>query len=654
MNTTSTLEAVTVYRAGAVCTRRARLDGAVPTSVRVVGLPLSLSPGSVRARVVGGPPGLQVLDVRPGFDVTFGDAIDESAETKARDAAHLEVQRLEAAAQRADAEVRELQGLRARRFSPEEGAPPRPTPIDAVLALAGFVDDRLRALLADKRAVERQLRDAKEALTLAERRLGEASQTQRTQKAQVTRAVAVTLSERAAGPVELELEYQVPGVRWVPSYALRLDRGLTGGTLRMRASVVQDTGEDWRGVALSLSTATLLRRTDAPELKSLRVGRAQATPAKPGFRAPPPGLDELFDAYDASARKRASGPGGTGGRPPAPRSHTRATAPAPSPTTGAHLKRAALKEPDEALEAQLAPPTPADDDESSDGAALEMVRAQASRPPPAPARKRAPGAFVRPAPAAPTAMATRAPGGPRGGGASPHRGDFGGEALEGLADELPEDEPSGEVFVPDGVVVEERFLDYGRLVMAGPERGGGARGRLSPIGPWDSVFAVGVSMQVDVVMVLVEQWVERARAIDRLSLPPRCVTVAALDQFDFRYDCAARVDVPSTGAWATVPVMECRVGLAPQYVCVPAVEPKVYRTLDIRNDTVNALLAGPVDVSVGEDFLMTTAMPAVPPGATTARLGLGVEEAIKVARKSSFTETTGGFLGGSTVLRHDV
>jgi hypothetical protein len=127
-----------------------------------------------------------------------------------------------------------------------------------------------------------------------------------------------------------------------------------------------------------------------------------------------------------------------------------------------------------------------------------------------------------------------------------------------------------------------------------------------------------------------------------------------VDQFDFRYDCAARVDVPSTGRWSTVPVMDCRVGLSPQYVCVPAVEPKVYRTLALRNDTPNALLPGPVDVSVGDEFLMTTSMPAVPPGAQGERLGLGVEEAIKVARKTIFAETTGGFLGGSTVLRHDV
>jgi hypothetical protein len=87
---------------------------------------------------------------------------------------------------------------------------------------------------------------------------------------------------------------------------------------------------------------------------------------------------------------------------------------------------------------------------------------------------------------------------------------------------------------------------------------------------------------------------------------------------------------------------------------VPSVEAKVYRTLEIANDTAHALLPGPVDVSAGEQFLLTTSLPAVPPGARTKRLGLGVEESIKVARKTTFKETSGGLLGGSTVLPHEV
>lgn len=306
MNVESELQTVTIYREGAVCTRRAKLDR-VGKEVRVVGLPMSLVPGSVRGRVLTGPVGLRVLDVRPGFDVQFGDAVDESAEVKARDAAKLEVTRLEARFNRLDAELRELQNLKPLPFEREEGAPPRPAPVEATLALTAFVDEKMKALLTDKRAIEKELKDAREEAQLRERRLAEASAEKRSQKAKVTRAIVLSMSMEAAGPVELEVEYQVPGVRWVPNYTLRLEKGFLGGTLRMRASVAQDTGEDWKDVKLALSTATLLRRTDVPELKSLRIGRTQPQPPKPGFRAPPPGLDELFDGYDSVMRSPPAG-----------------------------------------------------------------------------------------------------------------------------------------------------------------------------------------------------------------------------------------------------------------------------------------------------------------------------------------------------------
>ena len=54
MKVTSQLEAVTVYASGAVCTRRAMIDApAQPTrQLRISGLPLSLRPTPLRARVV--------------------------------------------------------------------------------------------------------------------------------------------------------------------------------------------------------------------------------------------------------------------------------------------------------------------------------------------------------------------------------------------------------------------------------------------------------------------------------------------------------------------------------------------------------------------------------------------------------------------------
>ncbi len=220
---------------------------------------------------------------------------------------------------------------------------------------------------------------------------------------------------------------------------------------------------------------------------------------------------------------------------------------------------------------------------------------------------------------------------------------------------ISEESPTGSSFAPviPTYTPAEGLLDYDRLRMPGPEVFG-ARGKLSQTSEFDAVFAIGVSVQVDVVMAVLSTWQQRWYKVTHLALPPRCVQVASFDHFDFRYDCVAPVDVLSTGTWSTVPVMECKVGLTPQYVCVPSVEPKVYRTLAIANGTTTALLSGPVEVSVGDEFLMTTTMPAIPPGANTERLGLGVEEAIKVARKTNFAETTGGFLGGSQVLKHDV
>jgi hypothetical protein len=50
---------------------------------------------------------------------------------------------------------------------------------------------------------------------------------------------------------------------------------------------------------------------------------------------------------------------------------------------------------------------------------------------------------------------------------------------------------------------------------------------------------------------------------------------------------------------------------------------------------------------------MTSPLPTLPPGATQ-RLGLGVEESIKVARNTRFDEAAGGVFSGAAVLTHHV
>lgn len=615
MNVTSTLESVTIHREGAICTRAVAVappPGEAPQHVRVVGLPLALGPASLRAAVRSGPSALRVLDVRAAFEVELFDEIDLAEESHALEAARDDHARLRLAVDRLDAEIAELRGLTPRFLEPRRGDPPREAPVAAMIELGELVDGRLAQRLGRRRTLARELEDAVREEQLRARRLAEASTAKRTERAKVSRAAIVTLSEALVQPIALALEYQVPGVRWAPSYRLRLVDEGRSGRLSMRAAIAQNTGEDWTGVAVSLSTASLARRTDLPELRSLRIGRSQPEPPRAGWREPPPGLDALFESYDAAnvSMRREQRARENRAKADEPVTTRRSVPPPPPPASGAMAQGVA-----------------------------GFARAMPSAPP-----------MAAPMPVAPPASRSAA---------AP-------QALDGLlANErtartmiggggMAEAELADDAFAtapPSTPIPDAAALDYDRLSIVGPDEPG-ARGRLVPspaIG-----IAIGVHVQVDVIVALVEQAQRRAMALRSLPLPPEHVQVAPVDEFDHRYDCTAALDVPSTGTWVTVPVMDCSVGLRPRHVCVPSVEAKVYRTLEIANDTAHALLPGPVDVSAGEQFLLTTALPAVPPGAKTKRLGLGVEEAIKVARKTTFKETSGGLLGGSTVLPHEV
>lgn len=617
----STLDAVTVYREGAICRRLVKVPPSTGRTVLLGGLPLSLEPGTLRARVVSGRG--KVLDVRAQFDVQLAEEVDVPAERRAVEESSAKVKALEARLQRVEAELAELTALRPSFLEPKRGEPPRPAHVDAMLALGDFREGELAARLGARRELNEALAEARRELQLHEQRVREASTAQRAERARVWRVALVTLAEAPAEPLELSLEYRVPGARWVPSYALTLEKGLSGGALQMRASIVQQTGEDWSGVALSLSTTSASRSAEMPELKALKLGRHQEPPPRSGWRPPPPGLDSLFEAYDAAF-----------------------AAPAP----------ASAGEPPPRAEPVLPPPPPPPRPAPAPAGAPMMAMAEKS----APRRSMAPPPMM--APAAPKGgfggMARS-----RGGAAPPSEP----ELDEMMEDMPPEEEAMAAASFDDeggtgeyeiGAPAPEpettlgrSFGDYSRLSMPSPSAG---RGRLVEAPTWSGVF-VGVSVQVDVVMALVSTAQRLAGNAQYVSLPSLTNPVSSVKSFDYRYDCQARVDVPSTGKWVLVPVMTCPVGLTPEYVCVPSVEQKVYRTLTVANRSQHALLPGPVDVTAGDEFLMTTTLPAITPGAEQShRLGLGVEESIKVSRKTQYKETTGGFLGGSTVLPHEV
>lgn len=83
--------------------------------------------------------------------------------------------------------------------------------------------------------------------------------------------VSVPVEAEAAGLVELTLSYQVNGASWSPVYDARLDTKTGALEIIQYGSVTQNTGENWEGIDLTLSTAQPQRGATVPELKPMWV-----------------------------------------------------------------------------------------------------------------------------------------------------------------------------------------------------------------------------------------------------------------------------------------------------------------------------------------------------------------------------------------------
>ncbi|MFG2577144.1 DUF4139 domain-containing protein [Streptomyces sp. NPDC048481] len=636
----SALDEVVVYAQGALCRRLAR--GSVPPDgrVRVTGLPRSMDPGSLRARVTG-VRAARVVEARVEVEA-------ESLDEAASDALRREVERRRdewAAAQgRRDRQLGLIEEIGAVRPVPparRREDPHRRTPVDAWLGLADFVDERLTALHARLVELEQDLEVAEHAFMVASDRLDRAS-TDAPSSPVLTTVSAVLTFDVSAGPaaaeaaeaaepsgarddseVEVEIEYAVPGAVWAPAYRLTHRHGEDGGRLVLRASVAQRTGEDWKGVRIALATADLRRRTDLPRLRSMRIGRRQPSPAPSGWREPPTGLADLFAGYDATGPRPygAGAPLAVGGTA---KGRTPAFAAGPGEDSGGYGETGGHADTGGYGEAAVygappPPPFPVGGRPQAYGAAPAAPAAASG--PPGGARQRS-GGMMPPPPAAMAPMASARPMTPR----SP------APAAPGSAPAAPS--PAAGPPQPSGAE-----LDYPALVLSGPDEQGGRRGRLFPDVPYDPVAA---------------EYRRRAEAVAALPLPGHAVPPrVSAGSFDHRFDAVARADIPSDGAWHTVTVGEVPVGLRTEYVCVPSVEQTVYGTLVLSHTTGQALLAGPVEVVVGDDFALTAALPTLAPGGV-CRVGLGPAEGITVTRRTTMHESTSGLRNSTTVLDHRV
>ncbi|KAF8316908.1 hypothetical protein DL93DRAFT_2166000 [Clavulina sp. PMI_390] len=132
--------------------------------------------------------------------------------------------------------------------------------------------------------------------------------------------VTLVLQAKEAGPIELVLSYVVTGASWSSAYDIRTtlydEEDLKKSArisdpivnLHYRASIMQSTGEDWKDVALTLSTASPVLNTDAPHAEPWRVTASQPskTPCRGRGRSRELPTAPYIHHYSPSRRSRRS------------------------------------------------------------------------------------------------------------------------------------------------------------------------------------------------------------------------------------------------------------------------------------------------------------------------------------------------------------
>jgi hypothetical protein len=589
------VEAVTLYHRGATVRRTATLDfsSGVPRELHIADLPLSLLDHTVRVRIEAEGGEVVLSSTRVGLAAPLRGApplpVNEQALREVRDA--LELTQVRTTQLRW--ELEQLGELPVQpRPQVEAGRMPSPSPMAARAALEQLTEQSIEARVSQLRALVTEGKRLAEREADLVRRQQLASSAMQVRPDELRKSVHAVLNPGAtAKRATLVLEYFVQGARWAPAYQCRMTRDCTQADLQLRAVVCQRTGEDWRGVTLSLSTASPMSWSELPELSAIRLGRAQPPPpGKRAFRPPPQGGAWLFSDFDRGlAQARAAVPVNPSWQPPA-------LMLAPS---AARPRRG---------EVEAAPSDPHMD--SDDGVRREEVAELREEV----AALRVARPSKRMAPAAPAALLR-----PR---AAASSGVPAGGALA-LPFEVPQ--------------YTGLRLEFASNVAR--------RGRLSPVDRrqvlFESLAALGLGASFDV-LALVEAAEAQGAQVHMLAPPPGTADVRAeAGWYDYVYTTDAAVDVPSDGTFHSVPVNTRTASGEVLYVVVPREDPHVYRQASVRNPLRAPLLPGPCEVYVAGEYVLTTTLPSVAPGGNF-KLSLGVEQAIKVARNTKYREQRSG------------
>ena len=143
-----------------------------------------------------------------------------------------------------------LDRMEAALFAPPTKDVPRPD-LNQFTASLAYLNEQKAKLTTDRSALDEQREDLQNKITTVQNQLNEL----RGAGGKAFKTVTVRVAAAQAGSLDVSLAYTVPGASWVPSYDARVMSAERIVQLDYFGLVRQGTGEDWKDVALTLSTA---------------------------------------------------------------------------------------------------------------------------------------------------------------------------------------------------------------------------------------------------------------------------------------------------------------------------------------------------------------------------------------------------------------
>ena len=272
----SKIDAVTVYPDAAQITRVVEID--VPAGASTVlfkALPMSLEPASLRIEGSGS------TAIRIG---SVEARVAPVQQTPANDSLQERLRKLVGAREVMQARAQALVAKKAMiekyaQASPEKLGDNAPLDIAKWSLAWDAVGEGLSKLAAETQELRQRLAEIEQEI-----RALQVSNRAPSQATQPTRDVAVEIEAAGAGKSKLVLVYRVSGAGWLPQYDARLeskDNKTPVLQLVRRAQVQQRTGEEWKGVELSVSTVRTQRGTQAPDVLAQRIKIFEPPPPRP-------------------------------------------------------------------------------------------------------------------------------------------------------------------------------------------------------------------------------------------------------------------------------------------------------------------------------------------------------------------------------------